>query len=158
MEYLNLYDTDGNLQVEKGIRGEKTDYYKGIIMIFIKNNNGEFLIQKTSPHRGNIFATTGGHVSYGSTFKETVIKEVNEELGIDISNEEIKEVYTHIWEHYFQKVYYLKKDININELIIQEDEVQYVEWMSKEKINKLIEDGLFREGNIEGYLYIINNI
>ena len=104
MEYLNLYDKEGNLTNEKGIRGEKTDKLVGIVIIFIENSNGEFLIQKTSKSRENVYATTGGHVSYGSTFKETVINEVKEELGIDISNDNIIEMNTYIREKVIQKV------------------------------------------------------
>ena len=88
MEYLNLYDKEGNLTKEKGIRGEITNKLVGIVLIFIENSKGEFLIQKTSPSRENVYATTGGHVSYGSTFEETVINEVKEELGIDILEKE----------------------------------------------------------------------
>ena len=110
MEYLNLYDREGNLLSEKGVRGDITGNLVGIVIIFIENSKGEFLIQKTSSSRKSIFATTGGHVSYGSTF----------------------------------------------EMTIQEDEVEYVKWMDKETINKLIKNKEFREGNIEGYQYIIN--
>jgi len=156
MEYLNLYDKQGNLINKKGIRGEKTNYLVGIVIIFIENSKGEFLIQKTSSSRGSIFATTGGHVSYGLTFKDSIVNEVKEELGLDISNENIKEVNTYIKEYYIQKVYYIKKDINIKELTIQEDEVEYVKWLDKKTINKLIENKEFREGNIEGYKYVIN--
>ena len=158
MEYLNLYDKSGNLTNEKGIRGVKTDKLVGIVIIFIENSNGEFLIQRTSSSRDSIFATTGGHVSYGSTFKDAIINEVKEELGIDISNENIVEINTYIKEHYIQKVYYLKKDIDKKDIRTQEDEVEYVEWLSKEKINELIENKQFRESNVEGYKYIINNI
>lgn len=158
MEYLNLYDKEGNLTNEKGIRGEKTDKLVGIVIIFIENSNGEFLIQKTSKSRENVYATTGGHVSYGSTFKETVINEVKEELGIDISNDDVIEMNTYIREKVIQKVYYLKKNININDIIIQEDEVEKIEWLSKKQINKLIDNNEFRKSNIEGYKYIIDNI
>lgn len=154
IEYLNLYDKDGNLQKEIGIRGEKTNFLKGIVIIFIENSKGEFLIQKTSSLRNSDYSTTGGHVSYGKTFLESIINEVEEELSIDISNEELKEVYSYIYEDYYQKVYYLKKDININDININE-EVNYVEWLSKEKINELINNNKFRKGNIEGYKYIL---
>ena len=158
MEYLNLYDESGNLTIEKGIRGVKSDRLVGIVIIFIENSKGEFLIQKTSSARNSIFATTGGHVSFGSTFEETVINEVKEVLGVDITNDNFVEVNTYIREYYVQKVYYLKKDIDKNDIKIQKDEVEYVEWLSKDKINELIKNNEFREGNIEGYKYIISNI
>ena len=155
MEYLNLYDKSGNITTEKGIRGVKSDKLVGIVIIFIENSKGDFLIQKTSSARSSIFATTGGHVSFGSTFEESVINEVKEELGIDITNENFVEVNTYIRDCYIQKVYYLKKDIDINDIKIQEDEVDYIEWLSKEKINELIKNNEFRESNIEAYKYII---
>ena len=158
MEYLNLYDRQGNLVDKKGIRGQKHDDLVGVVIIYIENSKGEFLIQKTSVSRGSIFATTGGHVSYGSKFEETIIKEVREELGIDISNKKVEEVNTFIIDdYYYQKVYYLKEDIDINDMTIKEDEVEYVKWLDKEIINQLIENNEFRTGNIEAYQYIINN-
>ena len=55
MEFLNLYDKNGTLLKEKGIRGQKNDSLVGIVIIFIKNSTGQFLIQKNSPSRDNIF-------------------------------------------------------------------------------------------------------
>lgn len=158
MEYLNLYDKEGNLTNEKGIRGEITNKLVGIVLIFIENSKGEFLIQKTSPSRENVYATTGGHVSYGSTFEETVINEVKEELGIDITNDNIILMNTYIRERVIQKVFYLKKDISINDITIQEDEVENIEWLSKEKINELIENNEFRTSNIEPYKFVVEHI
>ena len=155
MEYLNLYDNDGNLLEEKGIRGQKNEHRVGIVLLFIENPKGEFLIQKTSPERESVYATTGGHVTYGSTFEETVINEAKEELGIDITIDEITEVNTYIREKVIQKVYYLKKDISIEDIKTQEDEVEFVKWLSKEEINDLIENKEFRESNIPGYKCII---
>ena len=157
MEFLNLYDREGNLLKDKGVRGEKNDNLIGIVIIFIENSLGQFLIQKTSLAKGNVFATTGGHVTYGATFRTTVINEVKEELGIDISNEKIMEVNTYIGERVIQKVYYLKKDIDIKDITIQKEEVEYVKWCTKEEINKLILNDEFRKGNIEPYQYIVNN-
>lgn len=154
MEYLNLYDKKGKLLNEKGIRGEKSSDLVGVAIIFIENSKGELLIQKTSSSRNSVFATTGGHVAYGSTFEETIRSEVQEELGIDITNEKIVEVNTYIRDCDIQKVYYLKKDIDIKDITIQEDEVEYVKWLDDETINKLIGKGEFREGNIEGYQYL----
>lgn len=158
MEYLNLYDKEGNLTNEKGIRGEKTNKLIGIVLIFIENSKGEFLIQKTSPSRDSVYATTGGHVSYGSTFEETAINEVKEELGIDITNDNIILMNTYIRERVIQKIFYLKKDISINDITIQEDEVETIEWLSKEKINELIENNEFRASNIEPYKFVIEKI
>ena len=156
MEYLNLYDNKGNLLKEKGIRGVKTDKLKGISSIFIENSNGDFLIQKTSKSRNSVYATTGGHVTYGSDFYDTIIREVKEELGVDISGENIIKVHNYISEHYFITLFYLKKDIDINDLKLQKEEVEYVKWLDRKTINELINNNKLREATIDGYKYILN--
>lgn len=155
-EYLNLYDRKGNLLEGYAIRGQKSKDLRGVVIVFIENSKGELLIQKTSPSRGSIYATTGGHVDYGSNFDDTIIREIKEELGLTISKEEIKELTHYILEEekYFLKAYYLKKDIDINDIIIQKDEVEFVKWLSKEEIDKLIDENKFRNGNIPGYKYL----
>ena len=155
-EYLNLYDRNGNLLECKGIRGEKNDNLYGVAIIYIENNKGEFLIQKTSASRGSIYATTGGHVDYGDDFYDTIIKEVKEELGLDVSNDGVKEICSYFIEHFYLKTYYLKKDVSIEDINIKEDEVEFVKWMSIEEIDSLIKAGKFRTGNIEGFNAIKN--
>ena len=58
--------------------------------MFIQNSEDKFLIQKTSINRGEEFATTGGHVSYGDSGLYTAIKGLKEELGININSTELK--------------------------------------------------------------------
>ena len=156
MEYLSLCDKQGNLLKEKGIRGEKyDDKLICLSLIFIENSKNEFLIQKTSESRGSIFATTGGHVEYGSDYKSTIIKEVSEELGYDIENDNLIEIGDFYGEYHFKKVYYLKKDIDLSELHILLDEVSYVKWMTIEEILNLIKNNQFREGNIKEFMSIL---
>ena len=157
MEYLDLYDENRKPIGKKIIRGDKPieGTYINIVIVFMENSEGKFLIQKTSKRKGSVFATTGGLVSSGYTPDETIIKEIKEELGIDINIEELTLFYTAKRKYAFQDAYYLKKDIDINKLILQEDEVEYVKWLSIDEINKLIENNEFREGNIESFNKLI---
>ena len=45
--------------------------------------------------------------------------------------------------------------IEIEDIITQEEEVEFVKWLDKDTINKLIENKEFRESNIPGYKCII---
>ncbi len=161
MEYLNLYDENKKFTNEQLLRNDNInpplDRYINVVIVFIENSKGEFLIQKTSKQKGSIFATTGGLVKYGSNNDKTIVEEIKEELGIDIDINELKLVYTIKYEHAFQDTYYVKKDINTQNLTLQKEEVEYVEWMSVQKINKLIENGEFRKSNIKPFKYIIDN-
>ena len=61
-----------------------------------------------------------------------------------------------IWNHYYEQVYYLKKDIDIKDIKVLEDEVEFVKWIGIEEIFDLIKCKKFREGNINGLMDILS--
>lgn len=160
MEYLGLYDSNGNYTGERIERSKKKDVPEGkffrIVIIFIQNSNQEFLIQKVSKEKGNEYATTGGHVQDGISSIETAKQEVLEELGVVLNNTDIVLFETEQRSLAFQDCYYVKKDIDSTTLKIQAEEVESVEWMTIEKINSFIQKGIFRKGNIGPFNDLIN--
>ena len=42
----------------------------------------------------------------------------------------------------FRFVFYIKQDINLDKVVLQEEEVEYVEYMTVEQIKALIQNGL----------------
>ena len=163
-EYTDLYDDNKNLTGEKIFRekGTKLEVPKGkytiVVLAFIENSKGEFLFQMTSKRKKSVWATTGGHVKAGQTSKEAILEEIKEELGIDIDPTEIKLFKTYKYESAFKDVFYIRKDIDINELVYKEDEVEYVRYLTKEEIMDLINNaGNIRKTNIDAFLDIIEN-
>jgi len=144
MELLDVYDNNGNVTGRTIIRGDKTavlneNEHIAIAVIFIENENGEFLIQKTSEEKGGEYSSTGGHVDSGETPLTTIKREVKEELGYNIDNEKIEEYGFMLYDMPIRYLYYLKKNIPLSELTIQKEEVAFVEYMSVSKIKELIE-------------------
>lgn len=156
METLDLYDNNGNKLNETIIRGEKTESGKNIMLsvVYIQNSEGKYLIQKTSKEKGSKFSTTGGHVIHNEDGVTTIIRELEEELGIKIESDKLE---------FVTKLKYPTKDcifnvykltlhnIDIKNIILQENEVESVELMRKEDILKLIKDGKFLESH--GYIF-----
>lgn len=159
MEYLDIYDENRIFTGKKVLRSKdmklSDNQFINIVIVFIENSEGKFLIQKTSLEKGSVFATTGGLVKSGSSPDRTIVEEIKEELGLDVNINDLKMIKTYKRGHAFQDTYYLKKDIDINDLVLQESEVEYVSWLSKDEIKKLIENNEFREGNIIPFEYII---
>ena len=155
MEYLQVFDENKRMLNEKIERELKKTLPDGkyfmIILLFIQNEKGELLVQKTSVNRNNELAFTGGHVTFGDDGFKTVIKEAKEELGIDLLPNEFKLIDTLCVKCAYVEIYYSNKKIDINKLNLQEEEVEYVKWRSIEQINKLIEEDKIRKGNIEPY-------
>lgn len=151
MELLQLFDENKNMLNESIERDRKKELPEGkyfmIILLFIENNN-KFLIQKTSVNRESEYATTGGHVTFGDTALKTVIKEAKEELGLDLKESEIKEIETVKGKYGYISIYYCNKEIDIDKLTIQEEEVESLQWMSIDEINELIKKENFRKSNI----------
>ena len=152
MELLQLFDENKNMLNESIERDRKKEVEQGkyfmIILLFIENNNNKFLIQKTSVNRKSEYATTGGHVTFGDTALKTVIKEAKEELGLDLKESEIKEIETVKGKYGYISIYYCNKEIDIDKLTIQEEEVESLHWMSIDEINELIKKENFRKSNI----------
>lgn len=159
MEYLDLYDENRNLTGESILRNKDMKIEDGkyiyIVIVFIQNREGKFLIQKTSKEKESVFATTGGHVKSGSTPDLTIVEEIKEELGINVDINDLKCFYTQKRGHAFQSAYYIKNDINVDDIVVQEEEVEYVKWLSIDEINELINKDEFRRGNIESFKYLI---
>lgn len=153
MEYLQVFDDDKNLLDEKVERNNKLNLKDGkrfmIVLVFIENSEHKFLVQKTSKERNSEYAITGGHVTYKDTSLKTVIKELKEELGVIINESQINYFDTIKYPKAYADLYYIKKDLNINKLNIQKEEVDSIIWLSKDEIIELINKNEFRKGNIE---------
>ncbi len=157
MEILDLYDDNGKKLNEIITRGEKTENGKNIMLsvIFIKNKE-EYLIQKTSKEKGSKYSSTGGHVIHGEDGFTTIKRELNEELGINPKEDDIKFVTTFKYpsKNCIFNVYKLEIDnLNLDTIKLQESEVESICYLNKEKIEKIIEEGNF----LESHAYIFKN-
>lgn len=147
MEYRDLYDKNRVLTGEKISKNEKIPENKFILMvvIFIQNNKNEFLIQKRTIDKGGLWATTGGHPKSGESSIEGIITEVREELGILINNPILFKQAS--GKNSFCDLYYLKANINIENIKIQKEEVSDIKWAKADEIKNLYQNQLFNKGH-----------
>lgn len=137
MEYRDLYDENRKLTGEKILKDDKIPEGKYIntVVIFIENARGELLLQVNKKY--NKWSTTGGHPKSGETSVEGIITEVKEELGIDISSDEVILFKTIQTEDDFVDLYYLNKDIDLMD-IDRNEEVGEVGWFNEDEILEMI--------------------
>ena len=129
MEVIDLYDDDGNKLDKTYVRGDKYHKFdKGehipIVMFFLENSNGEFLVQKTSEIKGSIFGMTGGHIDKDEERDNALVREVKEEIGLDVDMNEVKYLGHIITGVPIRFLYYLKKDIDLSKLVLDEEELE----------------------------------
>lgn len=117
---------------------------------FIIDENKNVLLQKRSvtkkmwPNLWDI--TAGGHVNAGEFGRQALIREVKEELGIEITDDDIKylvgstsvNVQGNIINKHYNECYLINKTINVENIKLQEEEVSEVKYFSKEELLKRI--------------------
>lgn len=153
MEIRDLYDINKKL-TGKTIRScDKIPdgNYILVVLVMIENSNGDFLIQKRADGKKSLYGATGGHCKSGETGLMGAITETKEELGIELKPEELTLLYDGRQDdtQVFFEVFYTQKDLNINDLKIQKDEVDYVEWMDVNKIKRLAGKSQFLEYHVD---------
>lgn len=147
MEYRDLYNFDRTLVGKKILKGEAIpeNNYIMMVVIFIENDNHQFLIQKRSSDKGGKWATTGGHPKSGESSLEGIKKEVKEELGIDIKEPILFKQES--GKDTLCDLYYIKQNIDINKIKIQKEELDEVKWATKEQITSLMNEKEFNKGH-----------
>ena len=124
MEILDLYDRDLKPTGQTIERGKRVPpgLMIPIVAVYVYNDQGQYLIQKVSPNKGNFYSTTAGHVQSGERdFAQAMLREMKEEIGLSATKSELPAEMLHL----------------------QKDEVDSVMWMSHEDIELLCKMGLF---------------
>lgn len=161
MEKRDLYDANRNLTGKTIYKDEEIPdgYYIVVVLVFIQNSEGKFLIQKRSEAKNGLYATTGGHPKSGEDSIQGIITEVKEEIGLDLKPEDLQLYYggRSDEERVFWDDYYVKMDVpDINNLELQEEEVSSVHWFSTEEIIDLMKNDLFFLNHFEEFELLVD--
>ena len=164
MKYLekrDLYDINRNLTGKTIFKGDSipNNYYIVVVLVFIQNSEGKFLIQKRSQIKNGKYATTGGHPKSGENSVQGIINEVKEEIGLDINPKDLKLFYSgrSVSEQVFWDDYYIKMDVpNIQNLPLQKEEVESICWLSKDEIVSLMNENKFFKNHFEEFEILLD--
>lgn len=122
------------------------------VYAFIMDEDYNVLLQRRSankklwPNRWDV--TIGGHILAGEFGRQALIRECKEELGIDITDDDIKYIVTttskydkngYINNHY-DECYIITKNINLKDIVLQKEEVSDIKYFSKDEIIKRIDN------------------
>ena len=160
MEYRDLYDKNRNLTGKIIAKDEKIPegYYILIVVCFMENSEGNFLMQKRSIQKDDKWATTGGHPKTGEDSLTGMHTEIEEELGLDINKNELKLVTTMQDNKIICDIYYINKDIDINDIVMQESEVSEVKYLTLDEIEKLYKNGEFKKSHYHMFQHCLENL
>ena len=151
-EKFDVLNEFGEFTGEVATREEchKKGLWHRAVYAFIIDKNSNILLQKRSAKKKlwpNMWdVTVGGHVDAGEFGRQSLIREVKEELGIDITDDDIKylvgsssiNIKGDIINKHYNECYLITKDIDISKIKLQEDEVSEVKYFSKEEVLNMI--------------------
>ncbi len=153
MELWDIYDKNGNLTgrtKRKGNPFSKNEYHLAM-EAWILNSKAQLLIQRRSEKceiLPGIWAHTTGRMTAGENSLTGCVREIDEELGIKVKKEDIRFIRRIIRDddtNIIWDVYIIKKDINLADVKLQENEVSKVKWVSIEEIRKMLKTREFFE-------------
>ena len=125
---------------DKMIKGE----YHVVVGIWIVNSNNEILLTLRHPMKEvypNLWENTCGSVLAGELSKNGVIRELFEETGIIVNENELSFLGTRKEETAFVDTYIVRKDIKISELTMQEGETVDAQWVTLNKLDEMMKLG-----------------
>jgi 8-oxo-dGTP pyrophosphatase MutT (NUDIX family) len=153
-ELWDVYDSNRNKTWrlhERGKPMQKGDYHL-VVHIWIINSKGEFLISKRTPGItgwAGMWQTTGGSAVTGDDSITTALKETSEEIGIILDPDNGQLFKQYMLPHSndeggaFYDIWLFRQDVDISTVILNPDETCDAMWASKDKIKKMIHEGIF---------------
>ena len=143
MEFFDVVNKDRKplgYTKKRGLKLEESEYNVGVeIWIFNKN---KLLMTKRSlnkTHPGE-WEVPGGCSKSGETSIDTIIRETKEEIGISINNNDCKLIDTVIYKKQFVDIYKSNKDVDLNRIILQDDEVCDIKFVTKDEFLRMAEN------------------
>lgn len=154
MELLDVLDENGN---KTGVTKTKEEIYKTgewfrSVHIWIINDDNELLLQRRSLNKTtypNLWAVSvSGHVVAGETSMEAVIREIKEEIDIDITIDQCEYLFTirrqNIFDNCINRVYddnYLVRlNIDVNNAKIQQTELNEIRYFNIDNLKIMLEN------------------
>lgn len=155
MELWDILDENGNRTGRIVARGSKMNQgeYHLVVFIWIENIDGNFIISRRSANKpqGNKWETVGGSVIAGEESLDGALREVEEELGINLEVENgglVRRVRFNTEHPWMADIYHFRQEVDITKLTLQQGEVSEAKLITKEEILKLIESGEFFYGDM----------
>ncbi len=146
MEKWDLYNKNRELTGLTHVRGNiiPNGYYHLVVHVWIKNSKGEFLISQRSKNRPSyplLWECVGGSVLAGENSLQGAMREVKEEIGVDLLSDSGKVIFTKTRTYDIMDVWLFEYNGEVDISNATTDEVCDVKWVNKEDIYKLYQGG-----------------
>lgn len=160
-EYFDVLDKDRNhlgYTKERGSELLDKEYNMGVENYIISDN--KILMTKRSENKSHagMWEVPGGCSQAGEESFDTLKREMQEEVSIDVNSMNTKLVGTKLYKKQFVDIYQTITNINIQDIKIQEVEVSDVQLIDKDTFYKLIEEDKIVPSVLDRWNYVKDNL
>lgn len=176
-EIIDIVTENGKPTGKTALKSEahKNGWWHNTIHLWLYTNDGEILLQQRS-RKKDIFpllwdVSAAGHIDAGEPMEHAAIREVEEELGLQLKPEELTKIGVHkhastyangtIQDNEFHHVFVAELKVNLQNLTPQEEEVEAIKLVTFNELIKLLNtenNNHFVETNRDYYLFVIDKI
>ena len=154
-ELVDVYDRNRNYTgitvPREGARMGEGQYMLYVLAI-IQNKEGRMLITRRSMDKywaAGWWEVTGGGVCAGEDPASTIVREVAEEVGLDVSDQHVEPVYSYVnvdlerGDNYIVDIYHYRLSFDEADVTLQQSEAVAFQLATWEQIVELKEQGIF---------------
>jgi 8-oxo-dGTP pyrophosphatase MutT (NUDIX family) len=145
MELVDVYNNKHEkLNYEKDRKELGSGEYRLSCFIWVINDNEEILLQQrlaNAKKMPNMWGTTAGGARLGETSLDGAIRELSEELGINVTKEELEFIGSNKRINDYVEVWLCKKNVDLKELKLEPTEVQNAKWFSVKEFEEMLNNG-----------------
>lgn len=112
-----------------------------VAALFFNKNNDMLIIQKADPAYKKKYSVVAGHLEENETIEDALLREVYEEIGVNVSEYELLAEFKNLNDHCRYGVFFhdwnifkINQVIDIDKIDFDKEEIISLQWMSKEKI------------------------
>lgn len=154
-ELIDIYDAERNrtgATIPREGAFLKEGEYMLYVLAIVENVRGEFLITQRSLDKhwaAGWWEVTGGGVLSGETSSQAVVREVREEVGLDVSNQVLDPVFSYEnvdlerGDNYIVDIYRFRLDVTESDVTLQDSEAIGCKFATWEEICALADQGVF---------------
>ena len=147
-ELIDVYNskkekTGKVVERKRGALLEKGEFIISVTC-WIINKDGKILLtqRKLDKHNGGKWEPTTGLVVSGESSLQGIVRELNEEIGININQSEIKLVKEIVEERtdvsFFRDIYLIRKDIDLRAIKYNDGEVVNAKYVTIDEFNSML--------------------
>lgn len=133
--------------------------YRLSIHVWIIDKEQNLLIQQrvSSAHKfPNMWTNTGGAVSAGESSLNATIRELKEELGINVVPDDLELIASYQRLNDYADVWVLNRNIKLSDLKLQKEEVQDVKWVTIDEFKNMLSKNLAVKSSFDYFMLYLN--